>query len=138
MLLERLITLKLEPIAFTATDYALAIWSSKAIENINFLFNIKELIKNIDTWINSTSLIRRHFKNVAVISGLIDKNYPGYVKTNKQIRFNSDLIFEVLNKYEKEHILLKSTRAETMNELIDYYKVCKYLSNIKSNIIHKN
>ena len=24
-----------------------------------------------------------------------------------------------------------------MNELIDYYKVCKYLSNIKSNIIHK-
>ncbi len=137
VILEKMLTLKLEPIAFVANDYALVIWSGKECKNVKLLFHEKYFFKGFERWLDNTSLIRKHFKTVAIISGLIDKNYPGYIKTNKQIRFNSDLIFDVLKKYEKNHILLKSTRLEALDELLEYDKINNYLNNIKSKIIHK-
>ena len=138
VILNRMQNLGLSPLAFVATDYALAIWSVKKCSDINKLFEIKPLLNNINQLLNSTTVIRRHFKDVAIISGLIDKNYPGNRKTSRQIRFNSDLIFDVLNKYEKKHILLEATKLETMTELIDYNKIYNYIKYIKKNIIHND
>ncbi len=137
VILKKMLTLGLDPIAFVATDYALVIWSSKECFEVKALFNKKDFFKNFNNWLNNTSLIRKHFKNVAIISGLIDKNYPGHIKSHNQIRFNSNLIYDVLNKYEKNHILLNSTRLEALNELIDYDKINTYLANIENKIIHK-
>ena len=48
------------------------------------------------------------------------------------------MIYEVLKKYERNHILLKSTKLEAMDDLLDYNKIKNYLLAIKNNIIHKN
>ena len=48
------------------------------------------------------------------------------------------MIYEVLKKYERNHILLKSTKLEAMDDLLDYNKIKNYLLEIKNNIIHKN
>ena len=49
----------------------------------------------------------------------------------------SDLIFDVLYKYEKEHILLETTKLEALNELVDYKRLSNFLKKIQNNIIHK-
>ena len=136
ILINRMESLGLRPLAFVATDYALSIWSIKKCTNINRLLEIKSLLKNINQLLISTSLIRRHFKEIAIISGLIDKNYPGHRKTERQIKFNSDLIYDVLNKYEKNHVLLNATKFEAMTELVDYNKINDYINNMKKNIVY--
>ena len=137
VILKKMLALKCQPIAFIATDYAIVFWSAIECKNIKLLFNHKNFFEGFDDWLKNTSLIRKHFKNVAIISGLIDKNYPGYIKSYKQIRFNSNLIYDVLNKYETNHILLQSTKLEAMNEFLEYNKINNYLEGIKSKIIHK-
>ena len=136
ILINRMESLGLRPLAFVATDYALSIWSIKKCTNINRLLEIKSLLKNINQLLISTSLIRRHFKEIAIISGLIDKNYPSHRKTERQIKFNSDLIYDVLNKYEKNHVLLNATKFEAMTELVDYNKINDYINNMKKNIVY--
>jgi ATP-dependent Lhr-like helicase len=136
ILINRMESLGLRPLAFVATDYALSIWSIKKCSNISRLLEIKPLLKNINQLLISTSLIRRHFKEVAIISGLIDKNYPGHRKTERQIKFNSDLVYDVLNKYEKNHVLLTATKFEAMTELVDYDKINDYINDIKKNIVY--
>jgi len=136
ILINRMESLGLRPLAFVATDYALSIWSIKKCSNINRLLEIKSLLININQLLISTSLIRRHFKEIAIISGLIDKNYPGHRKTERQIKFNSDLIYDVLNKYEKNHVLLNATKFEAMTELVDYNKISHYINNMKKNIVY--
>ncbi len=138
VILKKMLKLKLNPIAFIATDYALVIWSEKECKNVKILFEQKDFFNGFDNWLKNTSLIRKHFRDVAIISGLIDKNYPGYVKTYKQIQFNTDLIYEVLQKYEKNHILLESTKMEAMDDLLDYKKILNYLTAIKDKIVHKS
>ena len=136
ILINRMESLGLRPLAFVATDYALSIWSIKKCSNISRLLEIKPLLKNINQLLISTSLIRRHFKEIAIISGLIDKNYPGHRKTERQIKFNSDLIYDVLNKYEKNHVLLNATKFEAMTELVDYDKINDYIKDMKKNIVY--
>ena len=136
ILINRMESLGLRPLAFVATDYALSIWSIKKCSNISRLLEIKSLLKNIKQLLISTSLIRRHFKEIAIISGLIDKNYPGHRKTERQIKFNSNLVYDVLNKYEKNHVLLNATKFEAMTELVDYDKINDYIKDMKKNIVY--
>ena len=138
ILINRMESLGLRPLAFVATDYALSIWSIKKCSNISRLLEIKSLLKNINQLLISTSLIRRHFKEIAIISGLIDKNYPGHRKTERQIKFNSDLVYDVLNKYEKNHVLLNATKFEAMTELVDYDKINNYINDMKKNIVYND
>ena len=125
-----------KPIAFVATDYAIALWSIEKCLNVNSIFSYNLLSKSLYVWLNSTSMVKKHFRNVATISGLINRRLPGHNKSGKQITFNSDLIYDVLLKYERNHILLESSKKETLNELVDYKRLSNFLKNIKYKIIH--
>ena len=59
-----------------------------------------------------SSMLKRSFRQVAIISGLIDKNSPGTEKSRKQVTINSDLIYDVLRQHQPDHLLLEATRAD--------------------------
>ena len=52
-------------------------------------------------------LLKRAFREVAVIGGLVERQHPGKRKTGKQVTFSTDLIYDVLRKYEPTHLLLR-------------------------------
>ena len=89
--------------------------------------------------IGSLSLIhilKRTFRNVAVIAGLIERHHPGAEKTRRQVTVNSDLIYEVLRKHQPDHILLRATRADAASGLIDLNRVAGMLARVKGRIVH--
>ena len=136
--MKRLESYNCQPLAFTASDYAIAVWSVKKFKNIKQLFNDKLLDKELNSWLINTSILKKHFKNVAIISGLIDKRLPGQVRSHKQANFSSDIIYDVLEKYEKNHILIKTTKDEALKDLVEHNKLKNFVSKIKSNIVCKN
>ena len=80
--------------------------------------------------------MRRTFRNVAIIAGLIERNSPGQEKSKRQITVNSDLIYNVLRRYEADHILLRATRRDAQTNLIDYSRLQSLLVRIKGRIRH--
>ena len=82
-------------------------------------------------------LLKRTFRNVALISGLIEKRHPGEKKTGRQVTVSTDLIYDVLRRYEPDHILLQATWTDAATGLLDIARLGDMLSRIRGRIIHK-
>ncbi len=134
LILRRIKKLGVQPFGFVANDYSILFSFSKEIEDIDFLFSQDILIEDLYEWLEETPLIKRLFREIAIISGLIYKNLPGNQKTGKQVTFNTDLIYEVLRKHEPHHILLKVTTENAKKDLVDLDRLSTFLFRIKNKI----
>jgi ATP-dependent Lhr-like helicase len=125
-----------KPLGFIATDYAIAAWCMNPIEKIDKLFSQDMMLDDLHEWLLETPLLKRNFRDVAVISGLIERRLPGQVKTGKQVTMNTDLIYDVLMKYEPDHILLKAAQDDARGGLIDLGRLGQMLARIEGKIVH--
>ncbi len=124
------------PLGFVATDYVLGIWSAYQPTDVARLFEQDMLGDDLEAWMAESSLLRRTFRNVAVIAGLIDRHQPGAEKNRRQVTVNSDLIYDVLRKHQPDHVLLRATRADAASGLIDLGRVAGMLARVKGRIVH--
>lgn len=136
--LRRMKRLGLRPLGFNVTDYALAIWSFKKIENVEEVFEPGLIFEEFEEWIQDTPLIKRLFRDTAIISGLIERRHPGQTKTGRQVLMSSDLIYDVLVKYDPEHILLKAAYDDAKKGMIDADRLKALLTKSQGNIIHRD
>ncbi|HET6609806.1 MAG TPA: ligase-associated DNA damage response DEXH box helicase [Rhodopila sp.] len=139
--LGMLITRRMEragmaPLGFVATDYVLGIWSANQPLNIARLFEQDLLGDDLETWLAESSMLKRTFRTVAVIAGLIQRNHPGAEKSRKQVTVNSDLIYDVLRRHQPDHILLRATRADAATGLTDVGRIAAMLERVRGHIVH--
>ena len=134
LLTRRMERAGLSPLGFVATDYVIAVWSLKAAEDINALFDEDMLGDDLEEWMAESSMLRRTFRNVAVIAGLIEARMPGQEKSGRQVTFNADLIHDLLRKHEPDHSLLQATRADAAGGLTDIGRLAAMLKRVKGRI----
>jgi ATP-dependent Lhr-like helicase len=80
------------------------------------LFSIPCLTSDIHASINFTEMARRRFRDIAVISGLVFRGYPGDRKPDKHLQASSQLLYEVFREYDPENLLLR----QAFNEVLDF------------------
>ncbi len=136
LLTKRMEIAGLQPLGFVATDYALLIWGLKNVTNPAALLAREGLAEGLETWLAGNAVMKRSFRNVATISGLIEKNLPGKRKTGRQATFSSDILYDTLRKYEPDHLLLRLTRREAMQGLVDFGRIEELLDRINGKIDH--
>ena len=134
LLLRRMKREGVFPLGFSMSDYALSVWSTKPPTNVEQLLTPDLLLDEFEEWLEDTPLLKRLFRDAAVISGLIERNRPGKVKTGRQVLFSTDLIFDVLRKHEPDHILLQTVRHDAMRGLIDAGRLADTLHNFNGRI----
>ncbi|HLG89020.1 MAG TPA: DNA ligase-associated DEXH box helicase, partial [Alphaproteobacteria bacterium] len=136
LLTRRMERMGLKPLGFVATDYVIGVWSLKPVsdETVAKLFEEDLLGDDLEAWMEDSSLLKRTFRTVAVIAGLIERNHPGQRKNTRQVTFGSDLIYDVLRKHEPDHILLRATRADAARGLTDVARVADLLKRVKRRI----
>lgn len=145
LLTRRLERMGARPLGFVATDYSLAIW---ALSDLGAMFRAKKpslaelldedmLGDDLEAWLADSWLLKRTFRNCAVISGLIEKRFPGQEKNGRQVTVSADLIYDVLRSHEPDHILLQATRADAASGLLDVRRLAEMLSRIHGRIVHK-
>ena len=140
LLTRRMERMGLKPLGFVGTDYVLGIWSLKPVTKADLaqLFDEDMLGDDLEAWMEESSLLKRTFRNVAVIAGLIERNHPGEKrKSGRQVTFSSDLIYDVLKRHEPDHILLRATRADAARGLTDVRRVADLLERAKGRITLK-
>ncbi|RZK03179.1 MAG: ligase-associated DNA damage response DEXH box helicase [Novosphingobium sp.] len=139
--LGMLITRRMEdrglgPLGFNATDYALAVWGLKPVEDPAALLSPDILTHEFVDWVQQSHLLRRAFREVAVISGLVERQHPGKKKTGKQVTFSTDLIYDVLRKYEPDHLLIEAAWADARARMTDVARVADVLDRAARQIDH--
>ncbi|CAH2599201.1 Ligase-associated DNA damage response DEXH box helicase [Rhodovastum atsumiense] len=124
------------PLGFVATDYVLACWSAHEPHDIARLFEEDLLGDDLEAWMAESSMLRRTFRTVAVIAGLIERHHPGAGKNRRQVTVNSDLIYDVLRRHQPDHILLRATRADAAGGLTDIARIALLLRRVRGRIRH--
>ena len=137
LLTRRMERAGLHPLGFVATDYIIAVWSLKPVDDVASLFDPDMLGDDLEAWMDESSMLRRSFRNVAVIAGLIERRHPGEKKTGKQVTFSSDLIYDVLRKHDPQHILLRATRVDAAGGLTDVRRLADMLLRVQGHIRHR-
>lgn len=144
LLTRRLERLGARPLGFVANDYALAVWGlgdlslyfSTGKIDLNGLFEEDILGDDLDAWLAESSLMKRTFRNCAVIAGLIERRHPGKEKSGRQVTVSTDLIYDVLRAHEPDHILLTATWNDAAEGLLDISRLSQLLSRIRGRITH--
>jgi ATP-dependent helicase Lhr and Lhr-like helicase len=112
----------------------LGIWSAYEPMDVDGLFHHDLLGEDLDVWMAETSMLRRTFRNVAVISGLVERHHPGAEKNRRQVTVNTDLIYNVLRKHQPNHVLLRATWADARGGLTDLGRLGAMLDRAKGRI----
>jgi ATP-dependent Lhr-like helicase len=136
---RRMEKLHLKPVSMTATDYGLAINGLKPIDEdaVSQLLSDNILLDELQEWLSTSPLLKRTFRQVAVISGLIERQLAGLRKSMKQVTFSTDLIYDVLLRHEPGHILLAITQHDVETRLLDLSRLASMLKRFKNQITFK-
>lgn len=136
LLTRRLDRLGVGPLGFVVTDYSFAIWSIKPMDRIDLdaLFQPDILGDDLEAWLEESFMMKRSFRNCALISGLIERRLPGAEKTGRQVTFSTDLIYDVLRRHQPDHLLLKTARADAASGLLDVARLGQMLTRIEGRI----
>ncbi|MFL5027350.1 MAG: ligase-associated DNA damage response DEXH box helicase [Microvirga sp.] len=145
LLTRRLERAKLKPLGFVANDYGIAVYASGDIASragrdphfMDELFSEDMLGDDLEDWLAESSLMKRTFRQCAVIAGLIERRFPGEKKTGRQVTISTDLVYDVLRKHEPDHVLLRAARADAATGLLDVRRLGMMLERIRGRIIHK-
>jgi ATP-dependent Lhr-like helicase len=134
LLTRRMERFGIAPLGFVATDYVIATWSAHEPTNIEALFATDMLGDDLEAWMAESSMLRRTFRNVAVIAGLVDRHQPGAEKNRRQVTVNTDLIYNVLRRHQPDHILLRATTADAAGGLTDLARLGALLTRAEGSI----
>ncbi|WGM32310.1 ligase-associated DNA damage response DEXH box helicase [Brevundimonas sp. NIBR11] len=136
LLTRRLDRLGVGPLGFVVTDYSLAIWAIKPMDGLDWdaLFQPDMLGDDLEAWLEESFMMKRTFRNCALVSGLIERRQPGAEKTGRQVTFSTDLIYDVLRRHQPDHLLLRTARADAASGLLDVARLGQLLSRIAGHI----
>src|SRR6201991_2983256 len=145
LLTRRLGTGRLRALGFVAHEYWPAVWTlsgggqclGTGRLSLAELFDEAMLGDDLEAWLAESALMKRTFRNGAIIAGLIERRYPGEEKSRRQMTISTDLVYDVLRKHQPDHLLLRAAYADDSTGLLDVRRVSEMLARVKGRIIHK-
>lgn len=146
LLTRRMERFGLKPMGFVANEYALAVWSMSNVGmeigngqvGLAALFAQDMLGDDLEEWLQESALMKRTFRQCAVISGLIERRFPGKEKSGRQVTISTDLVYDVLRRHQPDHILLRAAREDAAGGLLDLARLADMLARIEGHIVQRD
>lgn len=129
---------QLQPISFSIAmnDYGLELLSDQEIPLEEALaaglFSTENLAADLERSVNETLLAVKKFHEIAHISGLMFRGYPGQTRNSKHLHATSGLLFKVFKEHEPDHLLLRQAFAEVIDYQIDEVRLRASLERIQA------
>jgi ATP-dependent Lhr-like helicase len=136
LLTHRMERLGLHPLGFVATDYGVLIWGLDPVADPAALLDPASLREGLGDWLAGNAVMKRTFRNAAIIAGLIDRTTTGQKRPGRQATFSSNILYDTLRRYDPEHLMLRITREEALRGLVDYGRIEEMLARTGGRIDH--
>jgi ATP-dependent Lhr-like helicase len=132
---------KIRPQSFSIAmnDYGIEWLSDTPIEltirQVKELFSPEDLFPHLRESLNSVDLASRRFRDIAAISGLLFKGYPGNHKKDKHLQASGSLFFQVFQEYEPDNLLLLQAYEEALLYQMEETRLFEALKRIEKQTI---
>ena len=136
LLTKRMEKAGLKPLGFVANDYGLACYGLEPITDPQSLFSADILEREFVEWVERSYLLKNAFREVAVIGGLVERQHPGKRKTGRQVSFSTDLIYDVLRKYEPDHLLLRAAWDDARTRMTELGRLVRLVDRAAATMVH--
>lgn len=136
LLTKRMEKAGLKPLGFVANDYALACYGLEPITDPKSLFSADILEQEFVDWVESSYLLKTAFREVAVIGGLVERHHPGKKKSGRQVSFSTDLIYDVLRRYEPQHLLLRAAWDDARRRMTELGRLVRLVDRASATMLH--
>jgi ATP-dependent Lhr-like helicase len=137
LMTQRMERAGLKPLGFVGSDYVLSVWSLEPVTDPKPLLSPNVLEDELAEWMAASPFLKKSFREVAIIAGLIERQHPGKKKTGAQVSFSSDLIYDVLKKYEPDHLLLQAAWADAQTKLSEIARLNSLLERSQHSMVHR-
>jgi ATP-dependent helicase Lhr and Lhr-like helicase len=127
---------KIKPISFSIAmnDYGFELLADQEIPVYEALetdlLGEEDLLKDIQASINNIEMARRKFRDIAAISGLVFKGFPGKPVKDRHLQSSSQLFFNVFHEYDSSNLLLHQSFEEVMDFQLEEARMRKALKRI--------
>lgn len=126
----------------SCNDYGIELLSKKPFDESMLsphLFDPTNCYQEFEGLINLHEASKASFRGIARIAGLVFQGFPGKHKSNYQLQMSSGLLFDVLEKFDPNNLLLMQAREETLNKYHSQNRLQEVLRRLQSsNIIIKH
>jgi len=136
LITRRMESAGLKPLGFVANDYALACYGLEPITDPKSLFSADILEQEFVDWVESSYLLKTAFREVAVIGGLVERHHPGKRKSGRQVSFSTDLIYDVLRRYEPQHLLLRAAWEDARRRMTELGRLVRLVDRASATMLH--
>jgi ATP-dependent Lhr-like helicase len=136
LLTKRMENAGLKPLGFVANDYGLACYGLEPIRDPQALFSPDILEREFVDWVEQSYLLRTAFREVAVIGGLVERHHPGKRKSGRQVSFSTDLIYDVLRRYEPGHVLLRAAWDDARARMTELGRLVRLVDRASATMVH--
>ncbi len=88
-------------------------------------------LKELSQSIQLGEYARRHFREIARVSGLVFQGYRGSEKTAKQMQVSSSLLYDVLLEHEPHNLLLQQAETEVLERQFEFTRMMSSLERVR-------
>jgi ATP-dependent Lhr-like helicase len=127
---------KIEPISFSIAmnDYGFELLSDQEIPIEAALeldlFSTENLLEDIEESINQSEMAKRKFRDIATIAGLIFQGFPGKNISSRHLQSSSSILYNVLETYDPDNLLIRQARDEVVTLQLDYTRMIHAMKRI--------
>lgn len=125
--------------SYAANDYgfvvALAREATIDVQLVRKLVSPNDLVEDLLACVNVGELSRRQFRDIARVAGLLPPSLPGrQPRKLRHLQASSGLIYDVLQRFDPDHILLTQAQREVFEAQLDVRQVSSTLQDCAQRI----
>jgi ATP-dependent Lhr-like helicase len=128
---HRLARLEPRTVSVSSNDYGFEVLSPEPLPDDDAiwreLWKPDGLVEDLRGCLNATELARRRFREVARVSGLVFQGPPGRSASVRALQASAGLIFDVLARWDPEHLLLEQARREVLETELEVRRLSEGL-----------
>jgi ATP-dependent Lhr-like helicase len=99
------------------------------------LLKAEGFAEDLHTALSRSDLLKYHFRNAAQTGMMVYRNFFGEQKSVRKLQWSSEVIFNVLQQYEPDHVLLREARRDAVHTYIDLENALNFLEKLKGKSI---
>jgi len=100
-------------------------------EDLPGLLSPENFPGDLDLALSRSDLLKYHFRNAAQTGMMVYRNFFGEQKSLRKMQWSAEVIFNVLQQYEPDHVLLREARRDAVHTYIDLENAQKFLEQVR-------
>jgi ATP-dependent helicase Lhr and Lhr-like helicase len=88
-------------------------------EELPALLSAENFAPDLDESLSRSHLLKYHFRNAAQAGMMVYRNYFGEQKSVRKLQWSAEVIFNVLQQYEPDHVLMREAKRDAVHTYID-------------------